>query len=389
MRPTRIVWVISPLMARGGGFNILLGWIRHLPPERYDLSLVYFSHERGKVEAALAPWPHVKLVHVAAMRSPGSLYLPGIAALRRLFREMGPDVVHSVMVQGDILGSVAARMAHVPVVVSSAIGYLVPSHTARWKAAIYRAGVGLARRRIDRVLAISGATKRELVEDFGFRSDQVQVVFSGIELGTPARPRSGPRAESPVIGFVGELIPEKGAQHLVRAFPAILAACGGARLRLVGDGTFRPALEALVASLGVQERVEFAGWLPSGPRAMAEMDVFVFASEPGYDGLPRVLLESWSVGTPFVTTDVAVVPEIVHDGVDGLVVPPRDPSAMAAAVVRLLRDPPLWRRMAEVGLARAPEFAVEREVEVMRSVYAELLARAPGASPSAGREGVG
>ena len=64
-----------------------------------------------------------------------------------------------------------------------------------------------------------------------------------------------------------------------------------------------------MASLGISDRVEFAGWLASGRRAIEEFDVFVFASEPGYDGLPRVLLEAWDVGTPFVTTSVAVVPE--------------------------------------------------------------------------------
>ncbi len=371
----KVIWVVSPLVARGGGFDILRGWIRHLTADCYDLSLAYFSREPERVEAALAPWPHVRLIHVGALRSPALLYVPAIAALRRLFKAERPHIVHSVMVQGDILGSVAARLAGVPVVVSSGIGYLV-AHTSAWKARLYRAGIGLARRRIDRVLAISGATRRELIEEFGYAPDQVQVLYSGVELDAGDAPRQGLRRDQPVVGTIGELIPEKGVQHLLRAAPAIVQAVPEVRFRVVGDGSYRPSLEALAGDMGVRDRVDFVGWVPEGRSAMAQLDVFVFPSDPGYDGLPRVLLEAWLVGTPFVTTNVAVVPEIVRHGEDGLVVPPKDPAAIAAGVVRLLRDAALWGRLSQAGRARAPEFGVEREVEVLRHVYAELLARA-------------
>lgn len=370
----KIAWVISPLVARGGGFDILRGWIKHLPEDRFDLMLVYYSWERERVEEALAPWPHVRLVHVPQLHSPGALFVPAVRALADIFEQERPDVVHSVMVQGDILGSIAARRAGVPLILSTAIGYLV-AHTAPWKAVLYRLGLRLARRRIDQVLAISGATRTQLVEEFGFPADRVRVVYCGIELGEtqPERVNVIPRLEAPLIGLVGELILEKGAQHLLQAVPEILEAHPGARFRIVGDGDYRPSLEALAASLGIEDRVDFTGWLASGRRAIEEFDIFVFASEPGYDGLPRVLLEAWDVGTPFVTTNVAVVPEIVRDGVDGLVIPPKDPRAIAAAVNRLLGDPSLWTAVRNAGLARAPEFGVKHEVELLREVYESVV----------------
>jgi glycosyltransferase involved in cell wall biosynthesis len=376
MRKLKVAWVISPLIARGGGYNIVRGWIRHLPENEFDLTLAYFSHERARVEAAFGDAPSVRLTHLEAFRSPAALCLPAIAALRSLFARERPDVVHTVMVQGDILGSLAARLAGVPVVVSSAIGRLIPRQIAPWKAAAYRAGVRLARSRIDRVLAISGETKRELVEVFGFRPAQVEVLYCGIEPGAPPAPRPRPRADRPVIGTLGELISEKGVQHLLRAVPAILAAVPGARFRIVGDGGYRAALEELAGSLGVRDRVEFAGWAADGRAALADLDVLVFPSEPGYDGLPRVLLEAWAVGTPFVTSNVAAVPEIITDAVTGLVVPPGDPVAIATAVGRLLRQPDLWRSLREAGIARAAEFSVQHEVAILQGVYSELSRRA-------------
>lgn len=377
----KVVWVYAPLVARGGGFSTLSGWLRHLSADRYDLVLAYFSHEPEQVEAALAPFSHVRRIHVLALRSPTQLYIPAILALKQLFERERPDVVHSIMVQSDILGSLAARLAGVPAMVSSVIGYLVP-HPRAWKGAIYRLGVRLARRRIDRVLAISGATKRELVEEFGYAPERVQVLYSGIELGAPPVPRSTPRSDGPVIGTVGQLIVEKGVQHVLRAAPAIFAAFPGARLRVVGDGVYRATLESLAVSVGIRDRVEFTGWRPDGRAEIADLDVFIFPSDPGYDGLPRVLLESWAVGTPFVSTNVAVVPEIVRDRIDGLVVPPRDPAAIARAVTRLLREPELWRHVREAGLVRVQAFSVEREVELIQQVYVDLVAKACASSSS-------
>jgi glycosyltransferase involved in cell wall biosynthesis len=145
--------------------------------------------------------------------------------------------------------------------------------------------------------------------------------------------------------FVGRLTPQK-------ALPVLLEAIGkveGARLDLVGEGAERVRLESLVDAAGLAERVRFLGSLPRAEvlSHLAAARAAVLSSS--WENLPHAAVEALSVGTPVVSTAVGGVPEVVHDGENGLLVPPNDPGALAAALQSILHDDELRSRLADAA----------------------------------------
>jgi glycosyltransferase involved in cell wall biosynthesis len=163
--------------------------------------------------------------------------------------------------------------------------------------------------------------------------------------------------DRPLLVSVGRLTPVKGVDVALRAL-AHLPDCA---FVIVGSGEQQPELEQLAAPYGA--RVIFAGMQPHGQalRCIRAADVFVLSSHT--EGLSHVLLEALSVGTPVVATAVGGNPEVLSDGQNGLLVPPDDPAALAAAVRRLLDDPALRHRLADAGLRRAADFGWDSTVQ--------------------------
>lgn len=168
--------------------------------------------------------------------------------------------------------------------------------------------------------------------------------------------------------FVGRLVPVKGVSLLLEAFAALQEDYRGARLTLIGDGPERTALEGRAAQLGVA--VDFAGYRSQDEvaSALADSDLFVLPSFA--EGVPVVLMEAMASGLPVVTTRIAGIPELVEDGVSGLVLPPGDPAALGGAIAQLLSDPDLRARMGAAGRARVKaDFAIRREAEWLHRLF--------------------
>jgi glycosyltransferase involved in cell wall biosynthesis len=157
---------------------------------------------------------------------------------------------------------------------------------------------------------------------------------------------------------VGRLVKKKGFGYLLQAVPRVLARHADARFVIAGAGDQRPELEALAASLQIQEHVLFTGHIPWGETAaaMALADVFVVPSiqdEAGnVDGLPNVLLEAMATGRAVVASRVAGIPEVIQDGRDGLLVPQKDVPALAEAICALLSDSGLRGRLGSAARHR-------------------------------------
>jgi glycosyltransferase involved in cell wall biosynthesis len=141
---------------------------------------------------------------------------------------------------------------------------------------------------------------------------------------------------------------------------------------IVGEGPERARLEAQAAHLGLAEQVHFVGHQQDVRPWLAAFDVCVLSSD--WEGMSNAILEAMAAGLPVVATAVGGTPEVVVDGVTGFLVPPRDPQALADAILRLLRDPDLRRRMGEAGRAHVTEhFSVEQMVHKRERLYEELL----------------
>jgi glycosyltransferase involved in cell wall biosynthesis len=178
-----------------------------------------------------------------------------------------------------------------------------------------------------------------------------------------------PRSREAVVLVPARLDPLKGHEFLFEAAREL----GGVQVVLVGDGPERLRLQALAHELGIAERVAFLGFREDVPRLLESADVVVLPSLA--EGLPLAALEAMAAGTPLVATAIGGTDEAVVDGVTGLLVPPGDASALAAAVNRVLKEPEEARQRAEAAAARvASDFTADRMVAKVESLYEELLA---------------
>ena len=221
-------------------------------------------------------------------------------------------------------------------------------------------------------LAISDSTRDDLVRR-GIPREHVSVVRCGLEQGSYAA-TVPPADRAPVITFLGRLRKYKGAQHVLRAVPALLAAVPDARLDLIGDGPYRRNLERLAARLGVTARVRFLGALSHDAKVAALNEAQVAVCPSPKEGWGLTVIEANACGAPVVASRSPGLVESVRDGETGILVPHGDVPALAAAITRLLRDRATRLRMAEAGLRWAATFDWEDCYRDSRAV----LARAAG-----------
>ncbi|MBD3162427.1 MAG: glycosyltransferase, partial [Candidatus Eisenbacteria bacterium] len=200
------------------------------------------------------------------------------------------------------------------------------------------------------------------------------VVHNGIDptpfAALPRRARG--EGTGPVVGTIGRLHRQKGHRDLVEAAVRVLEEEPSCRFTIVGEGEERGALEREIAAAGLGERFSLPGATHDATAALADFDLFVLPSL--WEGLPLTLLEAMAAGLPVIASDVDGIPEAVSEGKDGLLVPPRDPAALARAILGLLRDPD---RAARLGAAarRTVEtrFTLDRMVRETERVYEEAF----------------
>lgn len=247
----------------------------------------------------------------------------------------------------------------------------------------------LSRKLIDAaaVVTVSDYNLEFLRTTYGGAADRVTRVYNGLDLDR--FPYRAPTGRPPAIAAVGRLVEKKGFLDLVDAVALLVAAGRELHLDMVGTGPLDAELRDRIRGHGLDDVVRMHGALPQGQvrRVVQQAAVFtapcIVAADGNRDGLPTVLLEAMALGTPCVATPVTGIPEVLHDGETGLLVPESDPAQLAAALGRLLDDDGLRARIAEGARAR-----VERDFDV--HVQAAALCRIfAGKLPSPGRPLVG
>jgi glycosyltransferase involved in cell wall biosynthesis len=297
----------------------------------------------------------------------GALSPRAIVRLRGLLRAEHADVLHThAHFSVNVVGRAAARLARVPIVahmhienafrsgrIARALQRSIDNATARWCA---------------RILVVSEAT-RESLERQGYPRDELEVVYNGVDV-TQAKPQR--LVEGHTIVHVGRLAPVKGQRELIRALPQLEDAYAVFVGRDVEQGgSFARELEEEAASLGVHDRVLFAGRRDDVPALLAGADVLALPSR--IEGLPLVVLEAMAQGTPVVATRVGGTPEIVVDGEAGMLVEPGDVDALAAALRTVLDDPKRAHRLGEAGRRRVLErFSLEAMTSRVLQMYDEV-----------------
>ena len=304
-----------------------------------------------------------------------------VAPWRRLvsvLRRERIDVLHAHKFGSNLWGTLVGTAARTPVIVAHEHSWSFEGEPVR--RLIDRHVVA---RGADAVIAVSREDRRRMVEIVGMAADKVRFVPNGApELPPPAgrdvRGELGIPAGAPVVGTVGMLRREKAFEVLVAAAAELRAAHPGLVVLIAGYGPDRARLEAEIAERGMGETVRLLGHRDDVADLVRAFDVGVLCSDR--EGMPVSVLEYMEAARPVVATRVGGVGDIVVDGEHGLLVPPRDPPALARAVDELLRDPARRAAMGERGRARRrAEFGLDVMVERVQELYVELLGLRNGA----------
>lgn len=299
--------------------------------------------------------------------------------LRGLLRLMKPRIVHTHLFHADFYGALAAKwFPHAVPLVSTR-----HNDNAFRRQQPYRSLNHWLWRRVDAGIAISESVARFAVEVEGAPQNKVQTVYYGLDY-VPQLPdeRQAMRKDmceqlrladdALVVGMACRLVEQKGVSYGLRAFAQIAERFPAARLVIAGDGPLRQALEAEADSLGIRDRVQFLGWRDDVSQLMCAFDVLLVPSL--WEGFGLVILEAMSRQLPVVASAVSAIPEIVVDGETGLLVPPRDVDALAAALAQLLEDAPLRRHMGLLAEDRLESrFAARRMVDETIQLYRQLI----------------
>jgi glycosyltransferase involved in cell wall biosynthesis len=301
----------------------------------------------------------------------GALEPGGIARLRRVLRDEDADILHThTHFSLNVAGRLAARAAGADVIAHMHIENVFRADPLgqRIQVAIDNGTARLCRW----IVAVSDATRDSLVAQ-GYPRARTLTVHNGIEPREPAAPAPiEPEPTGPVLLEVGRLCEVKGQRELITALSQLER--DDVTLLLAGDdlesgGTYRRALQQQARDLGVESRVRFLGRRDDVPALLAVADVLVLPS--WIEGLPLVVLEAMAAGVPVVATSVGGTPEAVVEGETGLLVPPRDASALARAIDAVLVDPDRARRLGEAGRRRARErFDADAAAQRILGLYA-------------------
>lgn len=365
--PYRVFFVIGSLN-KGGTELRLLDVIRRLNPAAF--TPVLFAAKGGEL------LPAVRNARVYS-GPPGANVLFSLPSLWRALRRERPTVVWCVN-QGiaSFFGRLFARLLRTPVIMISLHG------ADTITAAMDRYNAWLTRRFIDRVVVVNRQYVQQLKKQ-RLPEEKITVLYNGVDetLFSPAAPERrqalkrellGIDPQRPVIGTVANLRPIKALDVLIRAAARLRQTHPDALFIIIGEGRQRPALEQLCADYDVAGNVRLLGTRSDVPELMRAFDIYALTSD--YEGCPNTILEAMASGLPVVATRVGGVPELLPPEA-GILVPPRDETALAGALRRLLDDPGLRREMGRQARAHIEaHFTMQQMIAGREALLLELIA---------------
>jgi glycosyltransferase involved in cell wall biosynthesis len=305
----------------------------------------------------------------------GLLSLRSACQLLRLaafLRRKRFDALHAHDLWANLLGVPAARLAGTPVVISSR-RYLEDLEWHRpWRNKI----LGMLYRLSTYVVVNSSAVRTIVAQTYKVSSEKIRVIYNGVNVNRFARIQRNRKrllptvaSDAKVVAVVANMYSRvKGHTHLIAAARVVCRVIPETIFLLVGDGRERPRLEQLVRDAGLENNFAFAGRREDIPELLACCDLSVLPSEA--EAMPNALLEAMAAGLPAIATDVGGCPEIIEDGVSGLLVPPRDPEALSDAMLRILQNPSLAAALARAGQERIrTRFNLDRLIADFEHLY--------------------
>lgn len=344
-------------------------WFPRYDPARFEVSLC--GLKRSEPASELLGEQGIPVHHLGRSRFDPRI-LTDLVALARVRRAR---ILHVHGYAAADFGRLAARLTGAALVLHE--------HFADPRMPAYQGLADLLLRPLsDRAIAVSGSTRDFLVEQRHVPASRVRLIWNGAPLdefapgpperGLAVRRELGIPPEAPVVGAVGRLNAQKGHAYLVEAAAQVLARRAGTFFLVAGDGDLAEPLRSQARDLGVAGQVVFAGHRPDVPAVLDAIDVLCISST--YEGTPLALFEAMASAKAIVSTAVDGCREVLEDGLTALLVPPRDPGALALALERVLADADLRRGLSERAREASRKYDIRTCVESMQDLYDEVLA---------------
>ncbi|MGA7730031.1 MAG: glycosyltransferase [Chloroflexia bacterium] len=327
-----------------------------------------------------APAIHALGFAVTELDQHHSYDLHVLRTLAAYIRREKIDIIHTHLLAADIMGRVAGFITRRPVVSTIHNGRpdldKEPRHQQwmeRWTARLW----------CRRLIVVSALLREEIAEWFGLPPNRVIAIPNGIDTARFRRPPGFDAAEVKrellggdyrMVANVARLTPQKGQTYLVEAAAQVIATRPDVRFALVGDGPLRSEVMELASKHGIADKIVITGIRADVPRILAASNLFVLSSL--WEGMPLSLLEAMASGCPAVATDVGGVAEVLDHGAMGLMVPPRDPAALARAIGECLDDPERARQRASAAQVFAEQnYGMETMIRRWEALYLRELGR--------------
>jgi len=307
--------------------------------------------------------------------------LKALVKVYHLIRQLQPHIVHTHTAKAGFIGRLAARLAGVPIVVHTYHGHVLYGYYSAFKTWLLRHMEHALARLTDCIVAVSEHVKRDLVTYGVAAPEKIIIIPLGFELKPflsceihrgEFRRELGLSNDTRIVGIVGRVFPVKNHRLFLDAAARLATREPSVHFVIVGDGVLRPYIERYALELGIADRVIFTGWRRDLPRIYADLDVLVVSSDN--EGTPVSAIEAMASGCPVVATNVGGLPDLIVEGVTGHLVPPRDPEALADAILHLIQNPDALARMGQSARAMTQErFTLERLLSDIENLYRQLL----------------
>ncbi|MCM8812070.1 MAG: glycosyltransferase [Candidatus Omnitrophica bacterium] len=364
----KIVHVIDDL-GLGGAQRQLVELLKGLQAMGHETEVIALSEKKASYVQAVQQMG----VPLTLIPHEGTWSWGTYRRVKQALAQSRPQIVQTWLFTADLYGRLAARRAGVPHIVST-VRSVEPD-----KPLHYVWADRFLKRWTDRFIVNARAVGDVLRSREGVGSQKISVIYNGLDpaLFSPCGANGSFRreiqvqADVPLIGIVGRLAPVKDHETFLQAASLVLRNAPEALFLIVGDGDRKERLEKLAVDLGIQKSVRFFQSRQELAGLYGALDLLAVSSV--YEGCSNVILEAMAAGKPVVATAVGGNPELVVPEETGLLVPPKKPQKLAAAIQRLIADPALRRRMGERARRRVEEeFTLQRMVQQTLLVYEEL-----------------
>lgn len=383
MKKIKIAQVITR-MDWGGSPDILRILCQNLDPQIYDITVIVGQtrYPTSKTKSFLEVFKN-RITIIPQLKRDISLFrdIPAFIRLYILFRKEKFDLVHTHTAKAGALARLAAHLAGIPVIIHTPHGHNFYGYFNAVASWIITCIEKMLTCMTDKIMVLTELEKRDYIRYGVATEEKLILIYQGLELEkfSPGQKDTaklkeslGIGSEENVVGFIGRLETIKGPEYFVEAAKLILKKRKNTKFILVGEGSLRNALEARVSAWGLKDKIKFSGWREDIPEIMSVLDLLVLPSLNEAVGI--VLIEAQAQGVPVVASSVGGIPEIVKSQETGILVPPKDVSGLAAAILAILDNPDKRQAMSESARTWAGDrFKAEKMCEKISWLYTQIL----------------